>query len=76
MTFIFSDASDHRKPQGLHGLRAVKRLTLGSGPNPCFLFSGFSIVPRLDFLLFLSVLLFAFCSFLNGKYPVPDQRRD
>lgn len=62
MTFTFSDASDHRKPQGLHGLRAVKRLTLGSGPHPCFLFSGFSIMPRLGFVLFfLSVLLLFFC---------------
>lgn len=56
MTFTLSDASDHRKPQGLHGLRAVKQLRLGCQPNLWFHFSGFSVMPR----LFRSFFCFAF----------------
>jgi hypothetical protein len=74
MTFTISDASDHRKPQGLHGLRAVKQLSLGSRPNLRFHFSGFSIMPRFGFCSFFSV--FFFFVFLVKKHPVADRQSD
>lgn len=52
----------------MHGLRAVKQLSLGSGPDPCLLFSALFIVPCLEFLPFFHIEFFSLLIVENALY--------